>query len=541
MDAMQKFTTGAVCALGLVFHTSLCLAESPIVRSESATSGGYGEQSLRNGLVGESYPTGRLETTSQETNRSESDATGEVVYSYPVEGPTAAPAPKKPAPKPWKGLFFNNDFSYLCDPEHDHLLGEELKDISLGDEQWFSYGGEIRFRFMNEDNRIRPGFPKQNNYQLWRWRQYLDYHHSDLFRVYFEWMDSASFNEDLPPLNIDEDRWHIQNAFFDVFLTELGDSQPLYFRFGRQELLYGAERLVSPLDWGNTRRTFEGFKLFSHGPEWDVDAFATRPVTRLDPQRDRGDASLTFSGVYATYHGDENHLFDFYWLWNREQNEVLARADGSRHTTGMRWYYERPVKNVCDEVCGIWAAEVEGAYQFGHDNDLTVQAGFFTAGVGHTWKDLPWTPSLWGYFDWASGDRDPLDGENNTFNQLYPLGHKYLGWFDALARQNIIDYNMRLTVKPAKKLTLNAWMHWFELDSADDALYNAAGVPFATNPSGRESVDVGEELDLTAKYVINPNADVLLGYSWFWNGDFLDGLGLGDTGRTLYVQTTLRY
>lgn len=452
------------------------------------------------------------------------------------------PKPKKQSPpQPWKGVFYDNDFSYMHDPEHTPLFGEELKELEICPDHWFSYGGELRFRFMHEDNRLRPGFPKQNNYQLWRWRQYLDYHFGEQLRAYIEVIDASSFNENLPPLNIDEDRFDITNAFFDAYLTDLGADQPLVFRFGRQELLYGQQRLISPLDWGNTRRTFEGFKLLSRGPQWDIDLFATRPVNRFFRSRNKPDASRTFSGAYAIYHGAEHDQFDFYWIWDREQEPVPTLADGSRHTTGLNWQHDMPVTDCCGEVTRVWALDFEGAYQFGHDNGQTVQAGFVTAGAGHTWKNVPWQPSLWGFFDWASGDHDPADDENNTFNQLFPLGHAYLGWFDAVGRQNIIDYNVRLSAKPCEKLTLTAWMHWFELDERKDALYNAGGAPFARDATGGSSKDVGEELDLTAKYVICPNADVLLGYSWFWPGDFLFDTDRAEKGQTLYIQTTLRY
>jgi hypothetical protein len=39
---------------------------------------------------------------------------------------------------------------------------------------------------------------------------------------------------------------------------------PAYVRVGRQELLYGSQRLISTLDWANTRRTFQGENLLAH-------------------------------------------------------------------------------------------------------------------------------------------------------------------------------------------------------------------------------------------------------------------------------------
>lgn len=48
---------------------------------------------------------------------------------------------------------------------------------------------------------------------------------------------------------------------------------------------------------------------------------------------------------------------------------------------------------------------------------------------------------VWAWYDFASGDSDPTDGEIGAFNQLFPLGHKYFGFLDLMARQNIHDLN----------------------------------------------------------------------------------------------------
>jgi hypothetical protein len=470
-----------------------------------------------------------------------------------MPSPPPRPAPPKPAPNPFRPNLFENDFSFLSDPEHPYILGEELKNLPLGlfDDDRFSVGGELRHRYMNEDNRLRPGSVpgnRRSTYDLWRWRNYLDYR-GDLFRLYFETNDAASFNEDLPPLPIDENRFDIQNAFVDVPTFDR-DGKPVVIRVGRQELLYGSQHLISPLDWANTRRNFEGLKLFSKGEAWDVDAFLTRPVNSATGNvvrarsRDHADASRTFSGVYATWHEIQNNTVDVYWLWLREQEPVPGFADGSRHTVGLRWAGTHPVKNGCDDVTRLWDWDFEGAYQFGHDDDAsgidrTVQAGFFSGVAGHTWSTLPWQPKLSALYYWGSGDRDPNDNEDNTFCVLFPLGHAYWGILDNLAGQNLIDYSVQAAVKPTAKLTCVAAMHWFDLDSAADRIYNVAGVPVGATGVGTE---VGEELDLIATYVFHPNFNVQVGYSWFWYGGVVENSSLRrDDATQFYVQTTLFY
>lgn len=113
------------------------------------------------------------------------------------------PAPPKPAPDPYKGLFFDNTFgAYLSNPNNPWLLGERFKEMPLGDEcspYTLSVGGELRHRWMHEQNRLRPGGPVNTDYNLWRWRQYFDLQISDFARVYFEGLDASIFDNDLPP------------------------------------------------------------------------------------------------------------------------------------------------------------------------------------------------------------------------------------------------------------------------------------------------------------------------------------------------------
>jgi hypothetical protein len=235
----------------------------------------------------------------------------------------------------------------------------------------------------------------------------------------------------------------------------------------------------------------------------------------------------------------QNSVVDTFWFWDRESDIKGTGADRSRHTVGGRWQYNRPVKDCCCEVARVWHAEFEGGYQFGHDSNETVKAGYFTAGAGHSWKNMPWTPSFWLYYDWASGDDDPTDSDNNTFNQLYPLAHAYLGFIDNVARQNISDVNARLVTKPTEKLAVTLWMHWMDLETSNDFLYNVAGVPLGARNAGDE---IGEEMDIVGNYLFNPNFAVQAGYSWFWYGSAVENSGLRrDDASQFYVQSTLRY
>lgn len=495
-----------------------------------------------------------------------------------------APAAKPAAPiLPWKPLYFDNDFSYKGKPNAPHFLGEELKNMPLfGDEcepsgLTLSYGGEIRHRYMNEDMRLRPLAPGQvpgrSTYDLYRWRQYVDLKWGQDVRVYVEGIDASIFNNELVVTGIDKNRWDIQNAFVDVKFAER-DDKPVYFRVGRQELLFGVpssvspgQQVISPLDWANTRRNFEGFRVLSKGTDWDVDLFAVRPVNTANPTGptggrpaagpaaavlkydnmfDESDYSRWYSGVYSVYRGLKDHTFEPYYVWLQtdDTQHVGTWADGNRHTVGLRWTMTKPVNDESGKPWIVFGTDTEGAYQFGEDNGADVQAGFFTTKLGTTFSQVPWTPQLTFIYYWGSGDTNPTDGKNTTYDILVPLNHAYWGIIDNVAGQNLNDVALQGTIKPHAKLTGIAAMHWFTLANNSDRVYNVAAAPVGVAGTG---TDVGQELDLIATYAYNPNFDVQFGYSWFWYGSHFSGANGAIAGKPLedatqlYIQTSLRY
>jgi len=452
------------------------------------------------------------------------------VESASLTTPTAAqpqPRPRykpKPAPKPYKGVFYNNDFSYLEDPCNDQCyLGDVLKRNRIGCRTVLDIGGEYRMRHMSED------LFNRNDYLLHRTRLYTNLEIGDAFRVYGEGIDAVSEFEDVPPRPIDENRLDVLNLFADAKLVE-ADRGDLWFRFGRQELLYGAQRLISPLDWANTRRTFDGANFIWEGQNWRADTFVTRPVSlwqhlpATDHNFDNPDQSQEFSGIYLTRKGLKNKSLDVYFLRYTDDDGIRDFSpDFEYNTIGARL-----AGNYCN-----WLWEIEGAYQFGDYADLDHSAGFYTLGAGRKLAKLPWNTDFWVYYDWASGDSDPNDGTNGTFNQLFPLGHKYFGWMDIIGRQNIEDLNVRITTSPHERVKLILWYHVFHLQQARDALYNPLSAPVRRDPTGAAGQNVGQELDMAVDITLTPRVNLLFGYCHFYTGSFINNTG-GIDGEDFY-------
>ncbi len=445
-----------------------------------------------------------------------------------------------PGPK-FLNLRFDEDFRYL-DGEPDSYrtdFFDSIKNIKIGDDWRLTLGGEFRFRMEAETNKAFGATePAQDTFTLYRYMLHADLKYRQSFRVFVQGVAAFDEDRDLARRGIDENRWDLQQLFFDLRI--LGEDLPLTLRAGRQELQYGAQRWVSPLDWANVRRRFDGVKLFAKGQTWDVDLWWMKPVDIGQvqrKQRDRNNEDIDFYGAYVTYKGIPNHGIDLYFFHLDDTGKNRPNANGrvgdrSIHTLGSRFWGK---KNGFDY-------EAEAAHQWGHWAGDTVNAWSATLDGGYTFSQHAWNPRLGFGFDYATGDRDAFDRSVNTFDQLFPFSHSFLGYMDAVARQNIIATNVNLTAWPiAKKVKARAAFHSFWLASKDDALYNAPGAPTRRDVTGSSGRHVGNELDLTMVWKLAPHASMLFGYSHFWDGDVITNTGVSEDADLFYVQYAFKF
>jgi Alginate export len=431
--------------------------------------------------------------------------------------------------------FYDNDFRYLDDPnntQYDWL--DPIKRIHLGDNWLLSLGGEERLRYMYEINSRLTG--RFNDYLLQRTRLYGDLWYKDWFRVYVEFLDAQSYGQELAPLNIDIDRTDLLNAFVDMKLGTLQD-QPIYARVGRQELVYGSQRLISPLDWANTQRTFEGAKIFWHSENLDVDGFWVRPMNVYPNRFDAGDANRQFAGLWTTYRPTTSSAMEFYYLYFDADLPLVPRPPPTErggqnvNTFGARYVgdYEKKL---------LW--DFEGMWQFGERVNHSISAGAATAGLGWHVVDAPLNPTFWIYYDVASGSNNGVN-QGGTFNQLFPFGHYYFGFLDLVGRQNIQDLNLHVYTYPTNWIVTGLQTHFFYLYSGRDALYSAGGAVERTSPRGNAGVHVGDEIDLTANFHLTFHQDIFVGYSVLFSGEFIRNTGNPTSPQLFYVQYSYKW
>lgn len=466
--------------------------------------------------------------------------------SQPGGPPREPEAEDSPAPATLRGplildLRYDEDYSYLDGPPDSYRkdLFDPIKNIHLDDNWRLTLGGEIKGRLESETNtRFGAREPASDTFFLHRELLHADLRYRKLFRVFVQGVNAMKEDRDLPQVTGMENRFDVHQLFAD--LRVLGEETPLTLRIGRQELALGRQRLVSPLEWSNDRRKFDGVDLLWRDERLNLDFFYLRPVPvnlaeGLQRKPDEYREEAHFYGAYATYKGLPRHEIDFYAMGlndtGRSLNANGRTGDLTIMTLGCRLGGRTGAFDYDTELAGQWGT-------FASD---VVQAWMWAADGGYTVAALPWTPRIGAGFDYAGGDRNPRDGAHQTFNPLFPFGHNYLGFLDLVGRSNILASNVNLTLKPHKDVTARLAYHTFWLDSETDALYNAGGLAIRRNARGFFGREVGDELDLTIAWQIDVHSSVLFGYSHFWCDNFIRDTGPDRDADLIYIQYALKF
>ena len=429
-----------------------------------------------------------------------------------------APARAQSPERRYQILRFEEDWSFLeTKPPATPDAFDAAKNVRLSDTWRFLLGGSVRVRAEADDGKSLGG-PEGSDAQL-RTRLLLSWElrHAKSFRWYTEVRYSDTSLTDRPVSPLMEDDPDVQNLFFEGTFGSKG-KHPVSIRAGRQEILFGTQKLVSPLDWSNTRRTWDGISAIARTAKTRTTIFATRPALHEKHGFDSPSDDVSFSGVTAVVRPKAGHVVEgFAWLLHDSSGKHVSpvtgrRDDVDRQTWGARW----------DWTAGAWTGDVEGALQRGDAAGDDISAFMLTTSAGHQWKDAKWKPRASFGLDHASGDDDPLDGDVGTFEAPFPLGHAYFGHVDLVGRKNIPAARAQLELWPCKAVKIDAALHRFRLADSHDALYEAGNAVLRKDPTGSAGRDVGTELDVLTTWTFRTHHVVGFELSRFWTGEYFD-------------------
>ncbi|MBS3965308.1 MAG: alginate export family protein [Methylomonas sp.] len=437
---------------------------------------------------------------------------------------------------------------------------------------WLSFSVEQRTRYEGQDGAFRFGaeggdqaLPIQNC-------AWLEVRHQG-FRAGVEFLDARQFLYDegsaaisrvgsrIPVTNTQVNEADFLQVYGAWAAENVGGSGvDAEVKLGRQTLDLGymnGRRLVARNVFRNTVNAFTGalIRLRDHDDHWQMKFFGFQPVGRNPSaaddimagqhDSDEEESRTFFSGGHVEWFNVLPTMHAEAYLLHLDEHDRPGGDTANRrlYTPGVRTY-RQPAK-------GHWDFETETIGQIGSSRasagandtrDLDHRAWFQHVQLGYTF-DLPWAPRFHAMYDYASGDSNSRDGENNRFDTLYGARRWELGptgTFGALARANINTPGYRLSLAPRDNITTFFQHRLVWLAEGQDEWVGTG----LRDRTGRSGDFVGHTFEVSARWDVNNSLTLDSGWTRIAKGEFAmnaPGAPDGNDVDYFYVQSLVRF
>jgi hypothetical protein len=429
----------------------------------------------------------------------------------------------------------------------------------------------------NFDFSSAPPTTNSNDYWLSRLMVRAGYT-GDWFSVVAETRSSYSFSDNrynatAPGKGLTENDGPLQ---LQLAYLQIGNLKkfPLLLKVGRQELVYGDQRLLGTALWLNTPHAFDAVKLRYQESFFGVDLFAADLVYNRSDHFNKSNQQDTLSGAYFDFPGlSKDNIVEAYLL-ARNVARGIVTDDWSLVPAPFRFPAPQDLYTFGSRAkskpgtLGPWDYGVELMWQSGDRTAvfpgtpvaaaktaprLDQRAWAFVAQGGYTFDISTYKPRVALIVSGASGDHNSTDANSGTFQNLLPSNHGLYGAMDLSGLQNIVDWRLSATAKPSATTSLALDVHQQFLQTTSDYWYNVAGVPrntpgaapgsgrgFGINPG--YSSNLGQEIDLVGGWTVVRGLLLEAGVGHFFRGEYVKqsfrAVGSKDANY-FYAQATL--
>lgn len=358
--------------------------------------------------------------------------------------------------------------------------------------------GEYLARFRHtEGNDYAPG--KVLNFVRHRARLGLKFSYGEDLVTFVQVQDVRTWGEETDTLaDFSAGGLDVHQAYLEVGLAE-----KLKLRVGRQEIGYLNHRLIGNVGFVEQARSFDGARLMAMAldDKLAIDLFYARVRDQLPAE------SLTADDLFGWAARYDLGMFQPALIGVLDLNSATDRV---RYTQGLVLQFEAPF--------GL-KLSIEGYVQAGGATIADVDVSYFAwmqaTRLRFTLVDSDLAPFIEIFAETLSGDDNPNDGDEKTFDTLFATNHRYYGEADLFlnipnqtGKRGLLDVGATLGVKLAKVASAQVAFHHFA------AMDNQGGASA-----------FGQEVDVTLGWKVNPYLNLDLNYSLILPGELLAAEG----------------
>ncbi|RMH60695.1 MAG: hypothetical protein D6677_13300 [Calditrichaeota bacterium] len=296
-------------------------------------------------------------------------------------------------------------------------------------------------------------------------------------------------------------------------------NMPLQMKLGRQEVIFGNQRLIGAVGWHNIGRSFDGVQMIYETGKGSVSFFDFKTVETFNA----GDLNdFNVAGFWANLSKMHEKIHpQLFGIWDRVTNAGTL----SRLTFGTQ----------TDMTFNNISATLEAAYQTGQLSSTTdIAAYLFALNAAYKLGD-GFLKSVGGGIDYLSGN-DPNTSEYEAFNTLYATNHKWYGIADFFLNvplhsfgAGLSDIKIKAVMDPTGSMKTILVFHKF-MANQDITLLD-----------GSKDTDFGNEFDLIVNRKIAEGLAFQAGLAYFMPGKVFEDYKGKDASIFAYISTAVNF
>lgn len=284
-----------------------------------------------------------------------------------------------------------------------------------------------------------------------------------------------------------------------------------FLTLGRKELNYGDQLLLGGVGWSNVGRSFDAGLLTAELPAGSIDLILAKVRETSAQGVDKGDKDL--SGLYWNHRLSESvqHL-DVYALLSQDHP-----GDSSTTATGLR--LKSPI--------GAFDYRLEYTSQ-------TVRSGSNSVSAAQSDMEIGYRPMESSKLRVAA---EHFRADAN-FDQLYPTGHKWLGYADLFSRRNIGGTRFGLSGSVSASWDFELSYHDFRRVDSSAPAYKFSGSTYGA--SGTDEA-IATEIDVILKTRLPGETALEFGFARCSPGGYLKENGAEDPTQFAYASVLVDF
>jgi len=312
--------------------------------------------------------------------------------------------------------------------------------------------------------------------------------------------DVVDLHQGFVQLSIGDPRANPSPTGVDDFDASPFAHASLSLRLGRQELKYGAGRLIDLRNGPNIRRSFDGALMKFKTQDIELDGLFAREVNVHPDAFDSGllaraslfGAHLTLNESVLPHQTLESYVF------GTEREELAyetAIGDERRWMGGVRHLFHWNGFENDIEVTYQWGTldQITPLFSPQEHASLRIRAWGIASSISKRLK-LPWTPELRLSSGYTSGDTDRSDSKLGTYRSPFP-DLRFAGATTRIGPGNLWGVSPSLSFSPVPPVLISGGARFFFRSTTEDAVYNPIGFPNRSAPiSNKRFVGTGAYL-----------------------------------------------